>query len=79
MNQPSINEVLQNLKDEFDHFTQQDATFIFVTNEIGSGGVSNSSVQRRFTDLQGWMNQYVAAKANEVILMVSGIPVKIKE
>lgn len=34
MNQPSINEVLQNLKDEFDHFTQQDATFIFVTMKL---------------------------------------------
>jgi adenosylcobinamide kinase/adenosylcobinamide-phosphate guanylyltransferase len=35
-------------------------------------------VQRRFTDLQGWMNQYVASHADEVVLMVSGIPVKIK-
>ena len=31
-----------------------------------------------FTDLQGWMNQYIAQQADEVILMVSGIPVKIK-
>ena len=65
-------------KEEFDRFINQDATFIFVTNEIGSGGVSTDAVQRRFTDLQGWMNQYVALKADEVILMVSGIPVKIK-
>jgi adenosylcobalamin biosynthesis protein cobU len=49
-----------------------------VTNEIGSGGVSSHALQRRFTDLEGWMNQYVASKADEVILMVSGIPVKIK-
>ncbi|MBQ3826920.1 MAG: bifunctional adenosylcobinamide kinase/adenosylcobinamide-phosphate guanylyltransferase, partial [Prevotella sp.] len=55
-----------------------DATFIFVTNEIGSGGVSPDPIQRRFTDLEGWMNQHVAAKADEVVLMVSGIPVKIK-
>lgn len=66
------------LKAEFDKFTNQDATFIFVTNEIGCGGVSDNDVQRRFTDLQGWTNQYVAQKADEVILMVSGIPVKIK-
>ena len=66
------------LKSEFDLFTAQDATFIFVTNEIGSGGVSPNALQRRFTDLQGWMNQYVASRADEVILMVSGIPVKIK-
>ena len=52
--------------------------FIFVTNEIGSGGVSENAIQRRFTDLEGWMNQYVAKKDDEVILMVSGIEVKIK-
>ena len=76
--QPSVDEALQALKAEFDRFTNQDATFIFVTNEIGLGGVSTDAIQRRFTDLQGWMNQYVAEKADEVILMVSGIPVKIK-
>ena len=71
-------QVLDMVKAEFDRFTAQDATFIFVTNEIGSGGVSVDAVQRRFTDLQGWMNQYIASRADEVILMVSGIPVKIK-
>ena len=69
---------LETAKAEFDRFTSQDATFIFVTNEIGCGGVSANAVQRRFTDLMGWMNQYVASQADEVILMVSGIPVKIK-
>lgn len=63
---------------EFDAFTARDATYIFVTNEIGSGGVSPNALQRRFTDLQGWMNQYIATRADEVILMVSGIAVKIK-
>ena len=77
-NQPTAEEVLQAVKQEFDRFTSQDATFIFVTNEIGSGGVSADAVQRRFTDLMGWMNQYVASCPDEVILMVSGIPVKIK-
>ena len=76
--QPSVDEALECLKSEFDLFTAQDATFIFVTNEIGSGGVSPNALQRRFTDLQGWMNQYVASRADEVILMVSGIPVIIK-
>jgi len=75
---PDIDKTLEELKAEFDKLTAQEATFIFVTNEIGSGGVSNNALQRRFTDLQGWMNQYVAAKADEVYLMVSGIAVKIK-
>ena len=73
-----VDAALDALKAEFDRFTDQDATFLFVTNEIGMGGVSDNTVQRRFTDLQGWMNQYVASHADEVILMVSGIPMKIK-
>ena len=71
-------QILDIVKAEFDRVTAQDATFIFVTNEIGSGGVSVDAVQRRFTDLQGWMNQYIASRSDEVILMVSGIPVNIK-
>ena len=71
-------QALEEAKSEFDRLTLQDATFIFVTNEIGSGGVSTDAVQRRFTDLQGWMNQYVARRANEVVLMVSGLPLTIK-
>jgi adenosylcobinamide kinase/adenosylcobinamide-phosphate guanylyltransferase len=76
--QPTVDEALKLLKEEFNRFTNQDATLIFVTNEIGAGGVSTDVIQRRFTDLQGWMNQYIAQKADEVILMVCGIPVKIK-
>ena len=55
-----------------------DADFIFVTNEIGLGGVSTDPLQRRFTDLQGWVNQYIAQRAGSVVLMVSGIPIKVK-
>ena len=73
-----VDKTLSEAKKEFDAFTQHDATYIFVTNEIGLGGVSTNQLQRKFTDLQGWMNQYVAQKADEVILMVSGIAVKIK-
>jgi len=69
-----VDKTLQAVKEEFDRFTARDATYIFVTNEIGSGGISVDAVQRRFTDLQGWMNQYIASRADEVILMVSGIP-----
>lgn len=74
-----VNQALETAKRELDSFLNQDATFIFVTNEIGSGGVSSNAMQRRFTDLQGWVNQHLAQKADEVILMVSGIAVKIKE
>ena len=77
-NDSNVDKSLELAKEEFDQFTSPDATYIFVTNEIGLGGVSENALQRRFADLQGWMNQYIAQKADEVILMVSGIAVKIK-
>lgn len=73
-----VQQALQAVEEEFDRFTAQEATFFFVTNEIGLGEVSANEVQRKFTDLQGWVNQYVAQRADEVYLMVSGIPLCIK-
>ena len=77
-NKPDVSKVLSEMKAEFDKFTAQNATFIFVTNEIGSGEISSNPLQRQFTDLQGWLNQYIASKADEVILMTCGIEMKIK-
>jgi len=76
--QSDTESALSELKTEFDRFTQQDAQFIFVTNEIGMGEMSQNEVQRKFADLQGWLNQYIASKSDEVYLMVSGIPMKVK-
>ena len=72
-----VEKTLTAAKAEFDRFTAHDATYIFVTNEIGCGGVSENAIQRKFTDLEGWMNQYIASRADEVILMVSGIAVRV--
>ena len=76
--QQDVDQALEALKKEFDTLVQQDATFIFVTNELGMGGMSESRTQRLFTQLQGWMNQYVAARADRVTLMVSGLPLTVK-
>lgn len=76
--QSDVVESLTGLKTEFDSFTAQDAHFIFVTNEIGMGEMSQNELQRKFADLQGWINQYIAARADDVYLMVCGISTKIK-
>ena len=65
-------------ENEFDCFTAHDAVYIFVTNEIGLGGVADNALARSFADLQGLINQYIAARADEVTMVVSGIPLKIK-
>lgn len=77
-NDSNINQSLKEAQHEFKKLIKQDATFIFVTNEIGLGGMPENPVQRKFTDLQGWMNQYIAQKADKVKMMVSGIAVLVK-
>jgi len=51
---------------------------IIVSNEVGGGIVPGDPLSRRFRDLVGLTNQIIAAKADEVIMMQAGIPVKIK-
>lgn len=73
-----IDRALKAICDDIDRLTAQDASFVFVTNEIGLGGISGNALQRHFTDLLGFVNKYLAGKADTVYLMVSGIPLKIK-
>ena len=77
-NGEDVGKSLEILKKEFTEFTSRQANYIFVSNEIGSGGIGATAMQRKFTDLQGWFNQFIALKAHEVYLTVAGIPVKIK-
>jgi adenosylcobinamide kinase/adenosylcobinamide-phosphate guanylyltransferase len=65
-------------QEEFDRLIQLDAELIIISNEIGMGLHADTEAGRRFTDLHGWVNQYIAARANQVIFMVSGIPLTVK-
>ena len=51
---------------------------IVVTDEVGSGIVPDSAVARRFRDMLGLANQRIARSATEVLLMVAGLPLKVK-
>lgn len=71
----AADQALENIKQEFDQLTQPwDVTYVFVTNELGSGTHGESHLTRKFVDAQGWFNQHVAAQAQRVIHMVCGIP-----
>jgi adenosyl cobinamide kinase/adenosyl cobinamide phosphate guanylyltransferase len=64
---------LSNIKAEFDKLIYQwDATFVFVTNEIGSGLHATTLASRKFVDAQGWLNQHLAFNADMVVHMISG-------
>ncbi|WP_290700310.1 bifunctional adenosylcobinamide kinase/adenosylcobinamide-phosphate guanylyltransferase [Amphritea sp.] len=51
---------------------------ILVSNETGMGVVPMGELTRRYCDEAGWLHQEVAALADQVVLMVAGIPVVIK-
>ena len=63
---------------EFALLIQQPADFIIISNEIGMGVHADTAIGRKFVELQGWMNQHIAARADQVFLMVSGIALKVK-
>lgn len=54
------------------------ASIILVSNEVGSGIHASTATGRLYCDLLGELNQRVAALADNVILMVAGVPVLIK-
>jgi adenosylcobinamide kinase/adenosylcobinamide-phosphate guanylyltransferase len=51
---------------------------VLVSNEVGSGIVPEHPLGRRFRDLQGALNQRIAARADRVVLMVAGLPLAVK-
>jgi adenosylcobinamide kinase / adenosylcobinamide-phosphate guanylyltransferase len=51
---------------------------VLVSNEVGSGIVPDNALARRFRDLQGRLNQRMAARADRVVLMVAGLPLTVK-
>ena len=64
------------------HFTESchalQTPLIMVTNEVGSGIVPEHPLARSFRDLAGEANQLIAARADEVYVAISGLPLKLK-
>jgi adenosylcobinamide kinase / adenosylcobinamide-phosphate guanylyltransferase len=55
-----------------------DARVIWVSNEVGSGVVPENPLARRFADLQGSVNQRLAAACDQVHLCVAGLSIRLK-
>ncbi|WP_020527173.1 bifunctional adenosylcobinamide kinase/adenosylcobinamide-phosphate guanylyltransferase [Flexithrix dorotheae] len=77
-NDGDVELTLQQTKAEINSLISQDLNLIIISNEIGMGLHAETSLGRKFTDLQGWINQHVAELANEVYFMMSGISMRIK-
>ena len=54
------------------------APVVLVANEVGLGIVPEFPLGRRFRDMQGILNQRIAARADRVVLMVAGLPLAVK-
>lgn len=74
----NLEKTLAAFKTEIDALASINATLIIISNEIGMGVHAETEAGRKFADLQGWANQYVASVADEAILMVSGLPLTLK-
>jgi adenosylcobinamide kinase/adenosylcobinamide-phosphate guanylyltransferase len=57
---------------------EQKGTVVLVANEVGAGIVPDNALARRFQDLQGTLNQRIAARASRVVFMVAGLPLQLK-
>ena len=59
-------------------YEERDASWIVVSNEVGLGVIPPNELARSYADALGRVNQIFAAAADDVILMVAGVPVSIK-
>lgn len=73
-----IDACLAACKAEIEALLEQDVRLIVISNEIGMGLHADTEAGRKFTDLQGWVNQYLAGRADQVIFMISGVPLTVK-
>lgn len=54
------------------------SSLLLVSNEVGMGIVPGNETARKFRDLAGFLNRKIAEHADEVYIVVAGIPLKIK-
>src|SRR5262249_41506855 len=57
---------------------QMQGRVVLIANEVGFGIVPENALARRFRDLQGRLNQRIASRADQVVLVVAGLPLFVK-
>ncbi|MBN1495376.1 MAG: bifunctional adenosylcobinamide kinase/adenosylcobinamide-phosphate guanylyltransferase [Spirochaetes bacterium] len=77
-----VDRVEKSIRKEMDDImriaSEHDRELLVVSNELGLGIVPAAPLGRHYRDIAGKINQMIAAAADEVYFLVSGIPLKIK-
>lgn len=66
------------VKEFIDAIKEPPCHLIIVTNEVGSGIIPHDTTTRTYRDHAGWLNQDVAAVADQVSLVACGLPLALK-
>ncbi|WP_215223763.1 bifunctional adenosylcobinamide kinase/adenosylcobinamide-phosphate guanylyltransferase [Echinicola shivajiensis] len=76
----NVESCLESCKNELEMIFKNavNAHLIIISNEIGMGIHAQTEVGRKFTELQGWINQFIAKNADKATFMVSGLPIQLK-
>ncbi len=72
-------EILKKCKNLMNTIKNTDYTLIIISNEVGMGIIPATTLGRYFADIQGKVNKIIASYADEVILLVAGIPIHLKK
>ncbi|WP_158973033.1 bifunctional adenosylcobinamide kinase/adenosylcobinamide-phosphate guanylyltransferase [Paraglaciecola sp. L3A3] len=58
--------------------TASDCQIVMVANEVGLGIIPMGEITRQFVDQAGWLNQAIAAAADQVTFVAAGLPMTLK-
>ncbi len=72
------NIIFKNLEELISEIRNRGLNLVMVTNEVGDSIVPEHHISRVFRDIQGRINQRLAAISDEAYLICCGLPVKLK-
>lgn len=71
-------EIMKDVEEALEKMREGFELSILISNEVGCGVIPDNAQARSFSEVLGQVNQFAAGIADEVLLMVSGIPLRVK-